>query len=126
MLDHIGLTVPASRFEEVTAWYLAALAPLGYSKQMDFGGQGVGLGPDRLNTVFWIFGKGDAEAAATHFAFRCTDRDAVEKFHQEGVKAGGKDNGKPGLRPYHPNYYAAFVMDPVGNNVEVVDHDVPQ
>ncbi|KAF7679458.1 hypothetical protein GT037_003206 [Alternaria burnsii] len=115
MLDHIGITVPTSRFEEVTAWYLTALAPLGYSKHKEFHNRSVGLGPDRSNIVFFITAKEDTEAAATHVAFRCTDRKTVEKFHEEAVKAGGKDNGKPGWRhQYHAKYYAAFVMDPVG------------
>ncbi|RYO31557.1 hypothetical protein AA0111_g4806 [Alternaria arborescens] len=115
MLDHIGITVPTSRFEEVTAWYLTALAPLGYSKHKEFHNHSVGLGPDRSNIVFFITAKEDAEVAATHVAFRCTDRKTVERFHEEAVKAGGKDNGKPGWRhQYHAKYYAAFVMDPVG------------
>jgi hypothetical protein len=115
MLDHIGITVPTSRFEEVTAWYLAALAPLGYSKQKDFREHGIGLGPDRSNIVFFILAKGDADVAATHIAFRCADRGTVELFHEEAVKAGGKDNGRPGWRhQYHAKYYAAFVTDPVG------------
>jgi len=127
MLDHIGITVPVSRYEEVITWYLAALAPLGYSKQKDFHGQGAGLGPDRSNIVFYIGAKDGAEVAATHIAFRCTDRKTVDMFHEEAVKAGGKDNGKPGWRHlYHPKYYAAFAVDPVGNNVEVVDHGVPR
>ncbi|KNG46819.1 glyoxalase family protein [Stemphylium lycopersici] len=110
-----GISVPTARFEEVTAWYLAALAPLGYVKQKDFHGHGVGLGPDRLNLVFYISAKDGAEAAATHVAFRCTDRETVEKFHEAALEAGGRDNGKPGWRhQYHPKYYAAFALDPVG------------
>lgn len=115
MLDHINISVPTTRFEEVTAWYLAALAPLGYAKQKDFHGHGVGLGPDRLNIVFYISAKDGAGAAATHVAFRCTDRETVEKFHEAALGAGGRDNGKPGWRhQYHPKYYAAFALDPVG------------
>ena len=60
MLDHIGITVPTSRFEEVTAWYLTALAPLGYSKHKEFHNRSVGLGPDRSNIVFFITAKEDA------------------------------------------------------------------
>ena len=58
----------------------------------------------------------------SHFAFQAKDRAMVDRFHVEAIRAGGKDNGAPGERPYHPGYYAAFVLDPDGNNVEVVFH----
>ena len=58
----------------------------------------------------------------THFALQAKDRAMVDRFHRAAVAAGGKDNGAPGDRPYHPGYYAAFVLDPDGNNVEVVYH----
>ena len=58
----------------------------------------------------------------THLAFQANDRATVERFHAQAIKAGGKDNGAPGERPYHPGYYAAFVLDPDGNNIEVVFH----
>jgi catechol 2,3-dioxygenase-like lactoylglutathione lyase family enzyme len=58
----------------------------------------------------------------THLAFQARDRAMVERFHAEALRAGGKDNGAPGERPYHPGYYAAFVLDPDGNNVEAVFH----
>lgn len=57
-----------------------------------------------------------------HLAFQGQSRDSVERFHQAALAAGGRDNGKPGERPYHPGYYAAFVLDPDGNNIEVVFH----
>lgn len=57
-----------------------------------------------------------------HFAFQAKDRAAVEKFYKVGLANGGKDNGAPGMRPYHPGYYAAFLLDPDGNNVEAVFH----
>jgi catechol 2,3-dioxygenase-like lactoylglutathione lyase family enzyme len=57
-----------------------------------------------------------------HLAFQAPDRQAVDRFHPAAIAAGGKDNGGPGERPYHPGYYAAFVLDPDGNNVEVVHH----
>ena len=61
------------------------------------------------------------QAAGTHVAFRATSRAQVDRFHAEGLKAGGRDNGRPGLRAdYSPNYYAAFLIDPDGNNVEAV------
>ncbi|WP_437329833.1 VOC family protein [Sorangium sp. So ce381] len=57
-----------------------------------------------------------------HLAFQASDRATVDRFHAAAVAAGGKDNGAPGKRPYHPGYYAAFVLDPDGNNIEVVHH----
>jgi catechol 2,3-dioxygenase-like lactoylglutathione lyase family enzyme len=70
----------------------------------------------------------DSKAAAgvltgrCHFAFQAKDRATVERIHRDGLAAGGKDNGAPGERPYHPGYYAAFLLDPDGNNVEAVYH----
>ena len=61
-----------------------------------------------------------------HLAFQAPDRATVDRFHAAAVAAGGKDNGPPGERPYHPGYYAAFVLDPDGNNVEVVHHGPAQ
>jgi catechol 2,3-dioxygenase-like lactoylglutathione lyase family enzyme len=57
-----------------------------------------------------------------HLAFQAKDRAAVDAFHKKAIKNGGTDNGEPGERPYHPGYYAAFVLDPDGNNIEVVYH----
>jgi catechol 2,3-dioxygenase-like lactoylglutathione lyase family enzyme len=57
-----------------------------------------------------------------HLAFQANDHAAVDAFHKAGLEAGGKDNGPPGMRPYHPGYYAAFLFDPDGNNIEAVHH----
>jgi catechol 2,3-dioxygenase-like lactoylglutathione lyase family enzyme len=57
-----------------------------------------------------------------HLAFQGKDRDTVEQFYRAALAAGGRDNGAPGERPYHPGYYGAFVLDPDGNNIEVVYH----
>ena len=57
-----------------------------------------------------------------HLAFQAADQDAVRRFHQAGLKAGGRDNGAPGERTYHPGYYACFLLDPDGHNVEAVFH----
>jgi len=57
-----------------------------------------------------------------HLAFQARDRAMVDAFHRAGLASGGKDNGAPGERPYHPGYYAAFVVDPDGNNIEAVFH----
>lgn len=61
-----------------------------------------------------------------HFAFQAKSREAVDRFHRAAVAAGGQDNGAPGERPYHPGYYAAFAIDPDGNNVEAVFHGPAQ
>src|SRR3954468_21769920 len=61
-----------------------------------------------------------------HLAFQAPDRATVDRFHPAAVAAGGKDNGAPGERPYPPGYYAAFVLDPDGNNIEVVYHGPAQ
>jgi catechol 2,3-dioxygenase-like lactoylglutathione lyase family enzyme len=61
-----------------------------------------------------------------HLAFQASDRATVDRFHAAALAAGGRDNGPPGLRPYHPGYYAAFVLDPDDNNVEVVFHGPAQ
>jgi catechol 2,3-dioxygenase-like lactoylglutathione lyase family enzyme len=57
-----------------------------------------------------------------HLAFQAADRATVDKFHKAALQNGGRDNGAPGERPYHPGYYAAFVLDPDGNNIEAVYH----
>ena len=78
---------------------------------------GAGLGPEGAPALWLSKGKG----APVHVAFKAGGRAAVEKFHAAGLKAGGRDNGAPGLRKdYGPKYYAAFLLDPDGNNVEAV------
>lgn len=61
-------------------------------------------------------------ATHVHVAFQADSRDAVERFHKAGLAAGGRDNGAPGEREYHPGYFAAFLLDPDGNNIEAVFH----
>jgi len=120
VLDHVGLHVrdiDASR-----RFYRAALEPLGFDVEMDFGtALGIGL-PGRPQ--FWIR-QGDRPQEGVHVAFHAPDRDRVDAFHAAALAAGGRDNGEPGLREhYHPTYYGAFVLDPDGNNVEAVCHAV--
>ena len=70
-----------------------------------------------------LFVSSDGPATADlHFAFQAPDRETVDRFHEAALAAGGRDNGAPGERSYHPGYYAAFVLDPDGNNVEAVFH----
>jgi catechol 2,3-dioxygenase-like lactoylglutathione lyase family enzyme len=66
--------------------------------------------------------KADGPVSRVHLAFQAADRDAVHAFHKAALAAGGRDNGGPGERPYHPGYYGAFAFDPDGNNIEAVFH----
>jgi catechol 2,3-dioxygenase-like lactoylglutathione lyase family enzyme len=123
MLDHIGFGV--SDIARSKAFYLAALAPLGYGVVMEFtpgpGEQHVGFGPPG-RPQFWI-GTGAVLKGSLHTAFAAKNRAEVDAFYRAAMAAGGKDNGPPGLRVhYHPNYYGAFVFDPDGHNVEAVCH----
>ena len=115
MLDHIG--IPVSDVARSKQFFVAALAPLGYKVITDFGeafGMGAGTGGG-----FWI-GKGQP-GSSLHIAISASERGLVDAFYKAAIAAGGRDNGKPGIRAqYHPDYYAAFVHDPDGNNVEVV------
>jgi catechol 2,3-dioxygenase-like lactoylglutathione lyase family enzyme len=72
----------------------------------------------------WIDALGEDQLSATHvhLAFQAPDQDSVRRFHEAGLAAGGRDHGAPGERPYHPGYFAAFLIDPDGNNVEAVYH----
>jgi catechol 2,3-dioxygenase-like lactoylglutathione lyase family enzyme len=63
-----------------------------------------------------------APTSAMHFAFQASDEETVRRFHEAGLAAGGRDNGRPGERSYHPGYYSAYVLDPDGTNVEAVYH----
>jgi catechol 2,3-dioxygenase-like lactoylglutathione lyase family enzyme len=124
MLDHAGF--PVSDYARSKAFYLQALAPLGYVLVMEVqqdendspaAGFGGGGKPD-----FWIGGEGGLQRPI-HIAIAAQNRAAVDAFYSAALAAGGKDNGAPGLRPhYHPNYYAAFVLDPDGHNIEAVCH----
>jgi catechol 2,3-dioxygenase-like lactoylglutathione lyase family enzyme len=117
MIDHVSLIV--SDIEASKAFYLAALAPLGYTIAMEFGqgaGFGVGGKPD-----FWIHQ--GTPTTPIHVAFRAASHAEVDAFHAAALAAGGQDHGAPGLRAhYHPNYYGAFVIDPDGHNAEAVCH----
>jgi catechol 2,3-dioxygenase-like lactoylglutathione lyase family enzyme len=119
MIDHITLRV--KDLPRGKAFYAAALAPLGYTVLMEFGSDAVGLGaggkPD-----FWL-AAGPPPPPMTHIAFAARDHAAVDGFHAAAIAAGATDNGKPGPRPdYGANYYAAFVLDPEGHNIEAVCH----
>jgi catechol 2,3-dioxygenase-like lactoylglutathione lyase family enzyme len=118
-LDHVGFGVRDSA--AARAFFAAALAPLGFGILMEFGDPPVlGIGLPGKPQV-WIHQA--ATVTAVHVAFHAADRGRVDAFHQAALAAGGVDNGRPGLRPqYHPSYYAAYVRDADGNNIEAVCH----
>jgi uncharacterized protein (DUF1330 family)/catechol 2,3-dioxygenase-like lactoylglutathione lyase family enzyme len=120
MFDHVSLKV--RDFQKSLAFYRAALAPLGYEAQaLDESGKSVGFGP-RGRVALWL--SEGAASSAVHLAFRARDRDSIASFHAAALRSGGKSHGEPGLRPDYANdYYAAFVLDPDGNNVEAVTHE---
>jgi catechol 2,3-dioxygenase-like lactoylglutathione lyase family enzyme len=114
MYDHITLRV--GDFTASLAFYTAALAPLGIELRVEDGESAAfGGGPSFLLT------SGRARTANVHVAFSASDTDAVDAFHATALENGGKDNGAPSIRAdYAPNYYAAFVLDALGNNIEAV------
>lgn len=121
MLDH--LTLHALDCERSVAFYERALSPLGYVRKVRHGavvGFGVDDGTPRADFYVAPAEQDGRRSDATHIAFRAAGRDSVGAFYDAAIAAGGKGNGTPGLRAYHPGYYAAFVLDPDGNNVEAV------
>jgi catechol 2,3-dioxygenase-like lactoylglutathione lyase family enzyme len=134
VLDHISLRVADS--ERSKKFYVAALAPLGFTFAMESASSGAGFRRDGI-PAFWVKQgephrssdpataeePGSCGGPAVHVAFASMDRAAVDAFHHAALAAGARDNGAPGLRPqYHANYYGAFVLDPDGYNIEAVCH----
>jgi len=124
MLDHIGF--PVTDFARSKAFYTRVLEPLGFKLLVEVnlsedGEDGyAGFGADRPH--FWM-GTGKPLTGRLHVAFVAKNRAEVQAFYAAALAAGGIDNGAPGLRPhYHENYYAAFVLDPDGHNIEAVNH----
>ena len=125
MIDHISVDV--SDLKKSEHFYDNALEPLGYKKLIkapqEFGGRLVLGWVDSAETELYI-GEGTRNEPRLHIAFRADKRKNVDEFYKAALAAGGKDNGKPCLRPeYHENYYGAFVLDPDGHNIEAVCHD---
>jgi len=119
MYDHVSLKV--KNYAKSKRFYENALAPLGYKLQGEFGGKTAGFGAGET-TSLWI-SEGSPVATGVHVAFASPTRAAVKAFHAAALKAGGRDNGAPGIREhYTPTYYAAFAHDPDGNNIEAVCH----
>ena len=126
MLDHMSIAV--SDMARSLSFYRHALAPLGITQLMARGDDGdgtpshVGFGTD-FKPFFWI-GAGEPVRGNVHIAFTAASPEVVDRFYAAALEAGGRDNGKPGLRPeYHAGYYGAFVLDPDGCNIEAVHHD---
>ncbi len=119
MIDHVSIQV--SNFARSLSFYSKALAPLGYVAQyVDENAKSAGFGPKGEPRLWLAEGKAPAKM---HLALRSPSRDAVGAFHAAALAAGGRDNGKPGLRPdYGANYYAGFAFDPDGNNLEAVTY----
>jgi catechol 2,3-dioxygenase-like lactoylglutathione lyase family enzyme len=118
---HVAVNV--TDLEGAKAFYLAALEPLGYRVVYEEEGKLAYLA-DAHGLDFGI-GRRDPVGGA-HVAFECEDRATVDRFYAATLAAGGRDNGPPGIRPqYDANYYAAYVLDPDGNNIEAVCHHAP-
>jgi catechol 2,3-dioxygenase-like lactoylglutathione lyase family enzyme len=116
LIDHLGLRVrdlAASR-----RFYRACVEALGLRLTGDEPGY---FAIDELYVDLADDG-GQGPVSHVHLAFQAADRAAVDRFHAAGLAAGGRDNGAPGERDYHPGYYGAFLLDPDGNNIEAVHH----
>ena len=121
MLDHVGVYV--TDIEKAKAFYIPALKPLGYAMRSEFPEWSViGMGADGTSDLW--FSQREA-AHNVHIAIKADSTASVDAFHAAALGAGASDNGAPGYRTeYSPGYYGAFVVDPFGNNLEAVFHDV--
>lgn len=128
MIDH--LTLHVTDYERSRDFYLRALSPLGYELVIELSREQIpslpamhmcGLGEGRKPDL-WLR-QADTPTTPTHLAFTAQSRVRVDEFYRHALAAGATPNGDPGLRSeYHPNYYAAFVIDPNGHNLEAVCH----
>ena len=119
MIAHTS--IPVSNYKKSKEFYTKILAPLGYTQNMEFG-EATGYN-DGKNTDFWIATNKEG-VIKLHVAFEAKNKKEVDEFYKAALLAGAKDNGAPGYRKeYWPGYYAAFVYDPDGHNIEVVFFD---
>jgi catechol 2,3-dioxygenase-like lactoylglutathione lyase family enzyme len=128
MLDHISLGV--TDLERGRRFYDAVLRPLGIVRIVDFQQRGSDYGAmaGSLGVEFTITAETERmPSRGMHLCFRAPDRAAVLAFHAAAIASGGRSDGEPGLRPqYHPDYFAAFVLDPDGHRIEAVCHAPPR
>ncbi|GAB2817506.1 VOC family protein [Comamonas piscis] len=118
MFDHIGFGV--SSLNKSLSFFLPSLQPLGVGLAMEGPGS-VGLGRNGKPSL-WLT-ESSEQPVPLHIAITAQSREQVDAFYAAAMAAGGRDNGAPGLRPhYHAHYYAAFVLDPDGHNIEAVCH----
>jgi catechol 2,3-dioxygenase-like lactoylglutathione lyase family enzyme len=110
MFDHVGINV--RDLDESRRFYTVVLAPLGFELDTER--------PDLVEFGALSLGRQEPPTPPLHFAFLARTREAVDAFHAAGVDAGYQSNGAPGLRNYAPDYYAAYLLDPDGHNVEAV------
>jgi catechol 2,3-dioxygenase-like lactoylglutathione lyase family enzyme len=125
MLDHVSITV--SEIAAAEPFYDAVMHALGVVKvgrRDDWLGYGERARPEHPDRVYLSIRKGrrPEEAFGRHWCFKARTRSEVDAFWAAGLAAGGSDDGAPGLRHYHPSYYAAFLRDPDGNRIEAVCH----
>ena len=118
LIDHVQIVV--SDLVASKRFYRAVLQSLG----RELSGEGDGY--FFADEIFVSEVDDTSSVTHVHLAFQAADRDAVQRFHAAAVAAGGRNNGAPGERHYHPGYYAAFVLDPDGNNIEAVHHGPAQ
>ena len=112
LLDHVHLRV--ADLEASRRFYTAVSEALGIP---------IGMSMESAFSIDELFVSDDGEATSSvHIAFQAPDEETVQRFYDAGLAAGGRDNGRPGPRDYHPGYYAAYLFDPDGNNVEAVFH----
>ncbi len=120
-LDHVGFAV--ADYQRSKAFYEKALAPLGMKLLMEFSGAAAGFWQGRRRETCVLHrGARESPRGRLHIALRAESRAQVNAFHSAAVAAGGTDDGAPGLRWYHPDYYGGYVLDPDGNNIEAVCH----
>ncbi|KAH9900532.1 Glyoxalase/Bleomycin resistance protein/Dihydroxybiphenyl dioxygenase [Xylariomycetidae sp. FL2044] len=134
-LSHISLATGAASWAAMRAFYLTSLAPLGYVIYYEKADSMLGLKPKNGFPDFWLHaGNGEQEKldrnvdlgkrpGRAHVAFDADSPEVVDQWYAAAIKAGGLSNGGPGLRrEYSEPYYAAFVLDPLGNNIEAVHY----
>jgi catechol 2,3-dioxygenase-like lactoylglutathione lyase family enzyme len=121
VVDHVGFAV--ADYQRSKAFYEKALAPLDVTLLIEIAGAAAGFGKSGRPS-FFIESEGEPARGRLHIALRAETRAQVNAFYEAATKAGGTDNGAPGLRPiYHRDYYGAYVLDLDGNNIEAVCHE---